>query len=100
MHEKISDLIEYPKSGILSKEILKNDKLNVTLMCMAAGTKMSEHTSTRQGTVYVVEGKGVFNLLGKDIAMAPGVLIYMEANSVHSLKAEENTSFILTLASA
>ncbi len=97
MHKKIRDLIEYSKGGILSKELVKSDKLNVTLMCMAAGTDLSEHTSTRQGTVYIVEGRGVFNLKGEDIAMAPGVLIYMEADSVHSLEAEENTSFILTL---
>lgn len=99
MHEKITDLIEYSKKGILSKEIVKNNKLNVTLMCMAANTELSEHTSTRQGTVYIIEGKGVFNLSGKDIAMAPGVFIHMEANSAHSLKVEENTSFILTLIS-
>lgn len=99
MTEKINDLIEYPKKGILSKEIVKNDKLNVTLMCMAEGTDMSEHTSTKQGTVYVVDGQGIFNLEGKDIEMLPGVFIYMKANSIHSLKAKKNTSFILTLTS-
>ncbi|MGW8184920.1 MAG: cupin domain-containing protein [Candidatus Moraniibacteriota bacterium] len=98
MHEEIMNLIEYSNGGILSKEIIKNDKLNVTLMCMAAGTDLSEHTSTRQGTVHIVEGKGIFSLKGEDIVMAPGVLIYMEADSVHSLKAQDDTSFILTLA--
>lgn len=99
MQENIRELIEYSAKGILSKELVKNEKLNVTLMCMAAGTELSEHTSTRQGTVFVVEGNGVFNLKGEDIVMAPGVLVHMAADSVHSLKAEENTSFILTLVS-
>ena len=97
MTEKINELIEYSKKGILSKEIVKNDKLNITLFCMAEGTEMSEHTSTKPGTVYVVEGAGIFNLEGKDILMAPGVFIYMEENSVHSIKANKNTSFILSL---
>lgn len=91
------DRISYSDGGILSKEIIKKDNLNVTLMSMAQGTELSEHTSTRQGTVYVVEGKGVFNLEGEDIKMEPGVLIYMKANMRHSLIAEENTSFILSL---
>lgn len=99
MNKNITELIEYSKDGILSKDIVKNEKLNVTLMCMAAGTELSEHTSTRQGTVYVVGGKGTFNLLGEDIEMAPGVLIQMNANDTHSLVADENTSFLLTLAS-
>ena len=97
MYEKIMDRISYSDGGILSKEIIKKDNLNITLMSMAEGTELSEHTSTRQGTVYVVEGKGVFNLEGEDIKMEPGVLIYMKANMRHSLVAEENTSFILSL---
>jgi len=97
MTEKINELIEYSKKGILSKEIVKNDKLDITLFCLAKGTEMSEHTSTKQGFVYVVEGKGIFNLEGKNISMAPDVFIYMKENSVHSLKSNENTSFILFL---
>ena len=95
--KKINKLIEYPKKGILSKDILKRDKFDVALFCMAQGTQISDHTSTKQGFVYVIEGKGTFNLKGKEITMLPGVFIYIEENAIHSLKAEENTSFILTL---
>lgn len=97
MNEKITDLIEYSKKGILSKVITKNNKLNITLFCMAAGTEMSEHTSTKSGFVYIIEGNGVFKLEGKEIIMSPGVLIQMDENAVHSLKAAKNTSFILVL---
>jgi len=98
MSEKINELVEYPKKGILSKDIAKNNKLNITLFCMAKGTEISEHTSIKQGFVYVIEGNGIFNLERKDIAMSAGVFIYMKENVVHSLKANENTSFILVLA--
>ena len=64
---------------------------------MAKGTEISEHTSTKEGFVYVVEGKGTFNLEGKKITMLPGVFIFMKKSVVHSLKAVENTSFILSL---
>lgn len=95
--KNIIELIEYPKEGILSKEILKNDKIDVTLFCMALGTEIDEHTSTKQGFVYVVDGKGLFNLEGEEIEMIPGVFIPMRENAVHSLKAEENASFVLVL---
>ena len=97
MNKNIKELIEYPEEGILSKEIIKTEKLDVTLFCMAKGTEIGEHTSTKQGIVYVTEGKGVFNLEGKDIKMLPGTFIYLEKNAVHSLRAEENTAFILIL---
>src|SRR3989339_1345608 len=93
----INKMIEYPEEGILSKEIVKNNKFDVTLFCMAKGKSISEHTSTKQGFIYVLEGKGVFNLIGENIIMRPGVFIYMNANDLHSLKAEENTAFLLTL---
>lgn len=99
MIEKINELIEYPQKGILSKVVVKNNKLDVTLFCMAEGTEISEHTSTKQGFVYIIEGEGNFNLQGEDIKMAPGVFIFMEENNVHSLRADKNTSFILSLVS-
>lgn len=95
--KNLNDLIEYSQGGILSKELLKTDKLNITLFCLAAGTAISEHTSTKEGGVMVLEGKGVFNLRGEEVKMGPGVFIYLEKDAVHSLKAEANTSFLLML---
>ena len=95
--KNIKEMIEYPLEGILSKEVVKNDKIEVSLFCMAKGTEISEHTSTKQGFVYVLEGKGIFNLEGKDIKMMPGVFIFMKARAVHALKAEESIAFILVL---
>jgi len=93
----VKELMNYSSGGILSKVIVKTDKNNVTLFCMAKGTNISEHTTTKEGFVYVVEGKGIFNLEGKDIEMLPGVFIYLQKNQKHSLKAEEDTTFILAL---
>jgi len=97
MDKNIKQIIEYPKEGVLSKEIIKDKKINLTLFCMAKGTEISEHTSTKSGFVYVVEGDGIFNLEGKEIKMKEGVLIQMRENAAHSLKAKENTSFLLFL---
>ncbi|MDP7244068.1 MAG: cupin domain-containing protein [Flavobacteriales bacterium] len=95
--KNLNNFIEYSKDGILSKELFKTDKINATLFCMAKGTEMSEHTSTKEGFIFVIEGKGVFNLEGEDTMMLPGVLIRLGKNVKHSLKAEDNTSFLLSL---
>ena len=95
MNKNIKKLIKYPKKGILSEEIFKSKELEINLFCMAANTKMSEHTSIRKAMIHVLEGKGEFSLEGKNIEMLPGVLITMEENAVHSLKAEEKTAFLL-----
>ena len=97
MNTNVKELIDYSKKGIVSKTIEKTDKADTTLFCMAAGTELDEHTSTKQGVVYVIEGLGEFIIEGKKIKMEPGCIIFMNANFVHSLKSEENTSFLLIL---
>lgn len=94
------DLIEYSENGILSKVMVKNDKFDITLFSMAEGTEISEHTATKQGFVYVIEGEGVFSFKEEDIVMSPGVFIYLKEDTVHSLKVSKDTSFILVLNSA
>ena len=93
----LQDLIEYPADGINSKVLLKDNNSQYSLFCLAAGTEISEHTSTRNAVVSVVEGKGNLNLEGTDIALAPGVFIFMPANAPHALQAVDNLAFVLTL---
>lgn len=95
--QNLNDLIDYSAGGIVSRELIKTAQNDVTLFCLAAKTAIAEHTATREGFVYVVEGNGSFNLAGEEIPMKPGTLIPMAENAVHSLKAEEDTAFILTL---
>ena len=90
-------MIEYPKEGILSKDLANTPKRVLTLFCMAKGSRLSEHTSSKEGIVLVLEGEGVFTLEGKKIKMLPNTLILMEKNAKHSLSAKKNTSFLLSL---
>ena len=93
----IKKLIEYSEGGILSKELKAGEKISLTLFCMGKGTQISDHASVKEGLVYVIEGEGMFYLGDKEIKMAPGVLITLKKNIIHSLKVEKNTSFMLLL---
>lgn len=97
MSKDLKALIEYPKEGILSKEVFKNEIFDCTLFSMAGGTEISTHTSSKQGLIYIIEGKGIFDLAGEKIIMEPGVFFYMKENAAHSLKVEMNTAFLLIL---
>ena len=93
----LQDLIEYSTNGILSKVLLKDNSSQYSLFCLAADTEIEEHTSTRNAFITVVEGTGNLNLEGKDIALAPGVFVFMPANAPHALLAKENLAFVLAL---
>ena len=94
---QLREKIAYPEAGVLSLVLIKDDCCQYTLFCLATATEISEHTSSRNATVNVVEGRGVLTLEGKDIPLEPGVFVFMPANAPHALKAEENLAFVLTL---
>lgn len=93
----LEEIMEFPKEGIFSRVLVKTDIANHTLMCLAKGTDISKHTSTRQAAVTVLKGRGTFVLNGKKIKMKPGVFIFMPENAPHSLSAEEDLAIILSL---
>jgi quercetin dioxygenase-like cupin family protein len=95
--KQLTDMMEFPKEGIFSKVLVKSDVSNYTLMCLAQGSDISEHTSSREAAVTVLRGKGTFVLNGKKIKMEPGVFIFMPKNAPHSLSADEDLAILLSL---
>lgn len=93
----IKERIEYPADGVLSKILLKDNNCQYTLFCLAKNTEISEHTSTRNAVINVIEGQGTLTLEGEDIQLEPGIFVFMKANAPHALKAEQNLAFLLTL---
>lgn len=97
---QLQDHIKYSPSGIVSQVIIKDEVSQISLFCLAAETEISEHTSTRNATIQVIEGTGTLILKGQEIYLEPGVCVFMAANTPHALKANTNLSFTLTLSSA
>lgn len=87
----------FPKEGIFSRVIAKSPTYNFTLMCLAKGADIDTHTSTKNGCVTVLKGRGIFRLFDQDIVMEEGVCIFMPANAPHSLKADEDLAILLSL---
>ncbi|MDP3981334.1 MAG: cupin domain-containing protein [Chlamydiota bacterium] len=95
--QQLNKMMEFPKEGIFSKVILKTQNVNITLMCLAKGADIDTHTSTKNGCVHVLKGKGEFMLFDKRIVLEPGVFIRMPENAPHSLNAQEDLAILLTL---
>ena len=93
----LNGLMQFPKEGIFSTVLAKSDSYNYTLMCLAGGTDIDTHTSTKNGVVQVLRGKGVFTLFDKKIRMEPGVFIFMPKDAPHALKADEDLAILLCL---
>lgn len=97
---QLKDHIAYSVEGVLSKIIWKSEVCQHTLFCMAGGTSISEHTSTRDATLHVIEGTGVLTLAGEKISLSPGIFVLISANVPHELEAAADLAFVLTLSKA
>jgi quercetin dioxygenase-like cupin family protein len=92
-----ADVIEYPQTGVKSKILLEDENCRYTLMSLASGMYIAEHTSTRNATVNVIEGQGVLTLEGKEIILELGIFVFIPATARHAIKAVTNLAFLLTL---
>lgn len=95
LNEKL--LAELPERGIFSKTLMKNDHTSVVLMQLAAGEDLSEHTSKYAVLLQVLDGMGTLDLAGRQLALKPGELVFMDPDAPHSVKADENLNFVLYL---
>jgi len=57
---QLREQIEYPHAGVSSKVLLKDQACQYNRFCLAA--EISEHRSTRNATVNVIEGRGLLTL--------------------------------------
>ena len=92
-----ADVIEYLHTGAKSKILLEDANCRYTLMALAAGMNIAEHTNPRNATVNVIEGQGVLMLEDKEIILEPGVFVFIPAAARHAVKAATNLAFLLIL---
>lgn len=83
----LAALVEIPDDGILSKPIATDTYIRATLFGMSPGQEMSEHTTTMEALLQILEGDAQISL-GEDSHHArAGTWICMPPNLRHSITA-------------
>lgn len=93
----LEEAFNFTSGAIVSKVLVKTEAGDHTLFCLAAGTSISEHTSTREAVITVLKGKGLFRLADQEVSLRPGTFIFMPANTPHAVQAEEDLAFLLSV---
>ena len=96
--ENINQLLQgTPEKSIVSRNVVKNDKTDITLFDFAAGQEMTEHKSSHAAIINILSGEAVI-ILGEDSVKAiAGTFIYMPPEMPHSLTTVSGFSMLLTL---
>jgi len=93
----LSEETKFAANGIVSRTLLRTERLRVVLFGFAEGQELTEHTSTQNAVVQILSGECEFSLAGKPHAVKAGDLIYMPPNLPHALTATTQFSMLLTL---
>ncbi len=94
---RMLELVTYQEGSVVSRQILKREKGNVTMLAFDAGQELSEHTAPFDALVHVVDGEAEVTILGKPIRVKAGEVVIMPANEPHALKAITRFKMVLTM---
>ena len=89
--------VEYAKGSVVSRQVVKKDKGNVTFFAFDKGQGLSEHAAPFDALVQVIDGNAEIIIGGVSYHLSEGESIIMPADIPHALKATEKFKMILTM---
>lgn len=89
--EKLSlkDQVEYQSGQVVSKTLVQNDLVSMTIFSFDKGEEISTHAASGDAMVTVLEGKGKFTVGGEVFFLEAGETLIMPKNIPHAVYGEE-----------
>ena len=94
---KLTDLVRYQESAIVSKTIVEKKAGTVTLFAFDRGQGLSEHTAPFDALVCILDGEATVTVSGKSHRLKEGEAILMPANEPHALEGPGKFKMMLTM---
>ena len=94
---RLQDQVQVAAGQVVSKTLVQNKAVNITLFAFAKGEEISTHKSEGDALVTVLEGVGRYTVNGKDYKLLAGDTLIMPAGVPHAIFAEENFKWMLTV---
>ncbi len=94
---KLRDLVDYQKGQVVSKTLVQNDAVSMTLFSFDKGEEISTHASGGDAMVTVLEGTGKFTVGGEVFILNEGETLIMPKDIPHAVYGEEQFKMQLTV---
>lgn len=94
---KLTDLLDYQKNAVVSREIIRKETGTVTLFAFDTGQGLSEHSAPFDAVVQILDGKMEITISGKSYPVKTNEFIIMPANDPHALTALSPVKMLLTM---
>ncbi len=94
---RLKDLVDYNDGQIVSKTLVQNDAVSMTLFSFDKGEEISTHAAGGDAMVTVLDGTGRFTVGGKVFILGAGETLIMPKDIPHSVYGEEKFKMQLTV---
>lgn len=94
---KLKDLVEYQKGQVVSKTLVQNEQLSMTIFSFDKGEEISTHASGGDAMVTVLDGTGKFTVGGEVFILNEGETLIMPKDIPHAVYGEERFKMQLTV---
>lgn len=94
---ELKDTVSYQTGQVVSKTLVQNDYVSMTIFAFDKGEEISTHESGGDAMVTVLEGKGRFTVGGDVFILCEGETLIMPKKIPHAVFGEEQFKMQLTV---
>ena len=85
----LKDLVDYQDGQVVSKTLVQNSSVSMTLFSFDKGEEISTHAAGGDAMVTVLDGIGRFTVGGEVFILSEGETLIMPKNIPHAVYGEE-----------
>jgi quercetin dioxygenase-like cupin family protein len=93
----LTESIELPANGTLSRAIYQDDRLKAVLFGFSAGQELSEHTASTPAVMHFLKGEATITLGDDVFEVTAGGWVHMAAGLRHSIRTHTPVVMLLLL---
>lgn len=94
---QLKDQIDYQPGQVVSKTLVQNDKVSMTIFSFDKGEEISTHAAGGDAMVTVLEGRGRFTVGDEVFFLNEGETLIMPKDIPHAVYGEEKFKMQLTV---
>lgn len=94
----LKEQVDYQKGQVVSKTLIQNDSLSITLFSFDKDEEISTHLSEGDAFVTCLDGVGRITIDGKEYELTEGESIVMPAGHPHAVCGKEQFKMLLVVA--
>lgn len=94
---ELDGLLDYQEGAIVSRTIVDQEAVTVTIFAVAEGQTISEHSAPHEALVQVLDGTATISVEDDSYEVIEGEGLVFPPDTPHALAAEVNFKMLLTM---